>query len=111
MKGTKALLPLSIAVLASSCAATSPVVPIGNGRYEVAGHSATGFGTAGEQKIKLIGVANDYCAKWGRQANVEGAQGEDGRVGSYAQFEGDGIAGSAGTPDKLATGDIVFSCQ
>lgn len=77
MKATRALL-LSIAVLVSTCATTSPVVPIGSGRYEVIGHSATVFGTACEQKIKLTGIASDYCAKQGSQTNVEGEQGEDG---------------------------------
>lgn len=111
MHATKVLLTICIAVLVSSCATTSPVVPIGGGRYEVTGHSATAFGTAGGQKIKLIAVANDYCSKQGKQANVEGEQGEDGHVGSFAQVNGGGVYGSAATPGKFATGDVVFSCQ
>jgi hypothetical protein len=111
MKIRNALLPAFVVVLLSSCATTSPVVPIGSGRYEVTGHSATAFGTAGGQKIKLIAIANDYCSKQGKQANVEGEQGEDGHVGSFAQVNGGGVYGSAATPGKFATGDVVFSCQ
>jgi hypothetical protein len=111
MKANKVLLLACIAVLVSSCATTSPVMPIGNGRYEVTGHSATAFGTGGEQKIKLIAVANDFCSKQGKQANVEGEQGSDGHVGSYASVNGGGVYGSAATPGQFATGDVVFSCQ
>lgn len=111
MKVAKALLPVSIAVFISACATTSPIVPIGNGRYEVTGHSATAFGTAGDQKVKLIAAANDYCAKQGKQVNVEGEQGQDGRVGSYASVNGGGVYGSAATPGQWATGDVIFSCK
>jgi hypothetical protein len=111
MRTVNALAFAGIVVSLSSCATTSPIVPIGNGRYEVTGHSATAFGTAGEQKVKLIATANDYCSKQGKQANIEGAQGENGRVGSYAQVSGGGVYGSAATPGRLATADIVFSCQ
>lgn len=111
MRTASALAVASIAISTSSCATTSPVVPIDNGRYEVTGHSATAFGTAGEQKVKLIAVANDYCSKQGKQVNIEGVQGDNGQVGSYAQVRGGGIYGSAATPGKLATADVVFSCQ
>lgn len=111
MKAISALAFASIAISLSSCATTSPIVPIGNGRYEVIGHSATAFGTAGGQKVKLIAAANDYCSKQDKQVNIEGAQGENGQVGSYAQVSGGGIYGSAASPGKLATADVVFSCQ
>lgn len=111
MKTASALAIASFAILLSSCATTSPIIPIGNGRYEVTGHSATAFGTAGEQKVKLIAAANAYCSKQGKQVNIEDALGENGQVGSYAQVSGGGIYGSAATAGKLATADVVFSCQ
>ena len=111
MNATKALLPVCIAILVTSCATTSPIVPIGNGRYEITGHSATAFGTAGGQKVKLIAAANDYCSKLGKQINVEGEQGQDGHVGSFAQINGGGVYGAAATPGQFATGDVVFSCR
>jgi hypothetical protein len=67
MKTASALAVASIAISISSCATTSPVVPIGNGRYEVTGHSATAFGTAGEQKVKLIAACERLLLK-ARQA-------------------------------------------
>lgn len=92
MKATRAHLLISIAILLNSCTTTFPVVPIGDGRYEVTGHSATAFGTAGAQKIKLIGITNDYYAKQGKQASVEDEQGEDGHMGSIAAVNGAALA-------------------
>jgi hypothetical protein len=43
----------------AACATTTAVVPIGNGHYEVAGNSATTFASAGDEKVRIIPVAND----------------------------------------------------
>lgn len=103
----------------SACATTSPVVPVGNGVYEIAGSSATAMSSGGAQKVRLIQAANDFCAKQGKGATVVNAGATDGHVGSFATVNGSSYGpnssasmyGSAATPGQRATADVVFKCE
>lgn len=81
------------------CATTTPVVPIGNGHYEISGKSATAWASEGDEKVRVIQSANDYCGKMGKQAVVESASGKDGKNGNLF------------VPAQAANADVVFSCQ
>jgi hypothetical protein len=83
----------------SACATTSAVVPIGNGQYEIAGSSATAMASGGGQKIKLIKVANEYCANRGKSMSLVNADSTNGQVGTLFR------AGSA------ANADVIFRCD
>jgi putative hemolysin len=111
MSVARVVLLLSVTVAMGSCATTSPVVPIGNGHYEVVGHSATTYGTAAEQKIELIEIASEYCSKQGGQFNIEG-EADGGRyAGSSVADNGGAVTGSGATPDVYTTGNLFFTCQ
>jgi hypothetical protein len=108
------------AVLAlAGCATTSDIVPVGHGVYEVAGSSATGMSSGGAQKVRLIKVANEYCAKQGKGAAVVDANDTNGHVGGFASLNdssyGSGssgyVSGFASGPIKRATADIMFRCE
>lgn len=47
-------------ILLVGCAHTSPIVPIGDGVYEMAGQSATAMSSAAAQRVKLIQKANEF---------------------------------------------------
>lgn len=103
----------------SACATTSPIVPVGNGVYEIAGASATALSSGGTQKVRLIQAANDFCAKQGKGATVVNAGATDGHVGSFAAINGSSygpnsganVYGSAATPGERATADVLFKCE
>lgn len=101
------------------CASTSPVVPVGNGVYEISGASATALSSAGAQRVRLIQKASEYCGKLGKSVNVVDSSGSDGHVGSYASLSGNAygpssggsLSGSAVTPGQRATADVRFRCE
>ena len=103
----------------TGCATTSDIVPVGNGVYEVAGSSATGMSSGGAQKIRLIKVANGYCAKQGKSAALVGANDTNGHVGGFASLNGSSygngssgyVSGFASGPIKRATADVMFRCE
>ncbi len=102
----------------SACASTSPVVPVGNGVYEITGSSATALSSGSAQKVRLIQAANDYCAKQGKAVTVVNAGGTDGHVGSYASANGSAYGPNSGanfnaaavTPGQRASADVMFRC-
>lgn len=99
MKGYAFALLACVAVGLAGCATTTPVVSIGNGHYEVAGKSATALASEGDEKVRIIQVANDYCARTGQKALIENADGQNGQIGNLFQ------------PGRTANADVVFSCQ
>lgn len=119
MKITLLLAAVFATSVLSACATTSPVVPIGNGVYEITGSSATAMSSGGAQKVRLIQAANDFCNKQGKGATVINAGGNDGRMGSFASVSGSAygpnssanLYGSAATPGQRATADVVFKCE
>lgn len=109
----------TIAIFIIGCASTSPIVPIGNGVYEISGSSATALSSAGAQRVRLIQKASEYCSKLGKSVNVVDSSGSDGHVGSYANLSGSAygsgssgsFSGSAVTPGQRATADVRFRCE
>lgn len=111
---------LSAALLLAACASTpADVVSIGHGNYEIAGSSATAFSSGGTEKVKLLRVANQYCAQQGKQATLVGATDTNGRLGSGSFAQGSAFAPQAGANftvssyrgGRRATADVVFQCQ
>jgi putative hemolysin len=111
MSIARVALLLSVMMAVGSCATTSPVVPIGNGHYEIVGHSAATYGTAVEQKVELVEIASEYCSKLGGQFNIEGDDGVGHQAGSSVADNGGGVTGSGTTPDEYTTGNLFFNCQ
>jgi len=107
------------AVALAGCATTSDIVPVGHGVYEVAGSSATGMSSGGAQKVRLIKVANEFCAKQGKSATVADANDTNGHVGGFASVNGSSygngssgyVSGFASGPIKRATADVTFRCE
>lgn len=107
------------AIAPAGCATTSDIVPVGQGVYEVAGSSATGMSSGGAQKIRLIKVANEFCAKQGKSATLVYANDTNGHVGGFASVNGSSygngssgyVSGFASGPIKRATADVTFRCQ
>lgn len=103
----------------AACATTSDVVSIGNGHYEVTGSSATAMASGASQKVKLIKVANQYCGKQGKSAELVSADSNNGQVGSgafvsgnaYGPRSGASYGGSAIKPGSAANADVIFRCQ
>ncbi|MGB6450333.1 MAG: hypothetical protein WBE92_06245 [Steroidobacteraceae bacterium] len=123
----------------AGCATTSPVVPIGNGNYEIAGSSATALSSGAAQKVRLLQVANQYCNATGKQMVLMDANDINGHVGSGAFANGSARAAEAGAsyheglfgqggstyagassasynsgfihPGQKASADVVFRCQ
>ena len=85
-----------LCVAPTACARVSPVVPIGNGAYEIAGQSATALTSGSGEKLKIIAAANTYCSKQGKQAVVVQANDRDGRVGGFANLSGNSYEMSGG---------------
>ena len=134
-----ALLIAAVSLLAAGCATTSPVVPIGNGNYEIAGSSATALASGASQKIRLLQVANRYCGAAGKQMVLVDADDTNGRVGSGAFANANAHAAAANAyaheglfgrtadasaaeadssyhsefihPGPRANADVVFRCQ
>ena len=107
------------AVALAGCATTSDIVPVGHGVYEVAGSSATGMSSGGAQKVRLIKVANAFCAKSGQSATLVDANDTNGHVGGFASVNGSSygngssgyVSGFASGPIKRATADVMFRCE
>ncbi len=134
-----ALLTTLVSLVIVGCATTTPVVPIGNGNYEIAGSSATALASGASQKVRLLQVANQYCNAAGKQLVLVDANDTNGHVGSGAWANanahaaagaasyheglfGRGAAASAAEsdasyqsgfihPGQRATADVVFRCQ
>jgi hypothetical protein len=130
-KGLRIAAGLLIVAGGASCATTSPIVPIGNGNYEIAGSSATALASGASQKVRLLEVANQYCSAAGKQMVLVDANDSNGHIGSGAWADGnahaaayhEGIFGrGAGEsdasyhsgvihPGQRANADVVFRCQ
>ena len=134
-----ALLITAVSLVVVGCATTSPVVPIGNGNYEIAGSSATALASGASQKVRLLQVANQYCSAAGKRMVLENADDTNGRVGSGAFADADAHAAAANAyvheglfgstadasaaeadssyhsgfihPGTRANADVVFRCQ
>lgn len=134
-----ALLTAAVSLLIAGCATTSPVVPIGNGNYEIAGSSATALASGASQKVRLLQVANQYCNGAGKQMVLVDADDTNGHVGSGAWANGNAHAAAANAsyheglfgrgadasaaesdasyhsgfihPGQRANADVVFRCQ
>lgn len=109
----------AVGIAIAGCATTSPIVPIGNGNYELAGSSATALASGASQKIRLLQLANQYCAGEGKQMQLVNADATNGRMGSAAWANGSVYAPGAGAaynaqyihPGRRANADIIFRCQ
>jgi hypothetical protein len=105
------------AVLLVGCSSTSRFVPVGNGVYEVAGHSATALSSGGAQRIRLIEEANAYCARQGLRATVVGAEDRDGKLGDFAAISvpshhhSGKTTATYATSGERATADVRFRCE
>lgn len=88
----------------SACATTQDVVPIGHGNYELAGSSVTAFSSGGAEKIKLLRIANQYCAQQGKQATM--LDGTQSNGTTLTAFQRGGVF-----TGRHATADVVFQCQ
>lgn len=134
-----ALLTAVVALVIVGCATTSPVVPIGNGNYEIAGSSATALASGASQKVRLLQVANQYCNATGTQMVLVDANDTNGHVGTGAWANGNAHAVAAEAsyhegrfgrganayaaesdasyhsgfihPGQRANADVVFRCQ
>lgn len=134
-----ALLSTVVSFLIVGCATTSPVVPIGNGNYEITGSSATALASGASQKVRLLEVANKYCNAVGRQMVLVNSTDTNGHVGSAAWANGRAQAASASAsyheglfgrgaaasasaadasyhsefihPGRRASADVEFRCQ
>jgi hypothetical protein len=104
---------------AVGCATNSGVVPIGNGNYEIAGHSATALSSGGSEKVRLMKSANEFCYQSGKTATLVSADATDGHAGAAAFANGNAYAPNAGAqyhasavaPGKFANADLVFRCD
>jgi len=95
----------------SACAATTQdVVSVGNGNYELAGTGRTAYSSGGTEKVKLLRVANTYCAKQNKQATLVQADTTDAHA--RPSLLPGGILTRAGVlGGDHATADVVFQCQ
>ena len=100
---SRILLLLAVCFL-SACATTQDVVPIGHGNYELAGSSVTAFSSGGAEKIKLLRIANQYCGKQGKSANL--LDGTQSNGTTLTAFQRGGVFSG-----RHATADVVFQCQ
>ncbi len=89
----KALAAISLVVIAG-CATTSPVVPLGHGKYEITGSSLTTFASGSSQRVKLIKVANDFCTRKTKEAVIDDGTSNSGQYGS-----------------NKASADVQFHCE
>lgn len=134
-----ALLISVVSLLTVGCATTSPVVPIGNGNYEITGSSATAIASGASQKVRLLQVANRFCDASGKQMVLVNAEETNGRVGYDAWADANGHAAAADAsadegpfgnsahasaaeadssyhsgfihPGQRANADVVFRCE
>lgn len=133
------LLASVASLLLFGCATTSPIVPIGNGNYEITGSSATALASGASQKVRLLEDANKYCNAAGRQMVLVNSTDTNGHVGSGAWASGNAHAAAAATsyhqgifdhsaaasaaaaessyhseyihPGQRASADVIFRCQ
>jgi hypothetical protein len=113
------LIPTVVLAALVGCATSTGVVPIGNGNYQIAGHSATALGNGGSEKLRLMKTANEYCAQQGKTATLVNADSNDGHAGSAAWAHGNAYSPGAGAtynagaahPGKFANADVVFRCD
>lgn len=102
-------------LMVAGCATTSEVVQIGSGNYEIAGSSATALSSGGSEKVKLLKVANQYCAGQGKQMTLVNAEDTNGHMGAFATgsayVPGAGANFTAVQAGRRATADVVFHCD
>ncbi|HEX7325180.1 MAG TPA: hypothetical protein VF292_07485 [Rhodanobacteraceae bacterium] len=98
-------------LILGACGTMTPIVPVGNGVYEVADSSATALSSGATQKIRLIQAAQKYCGKSGESARVVNATDTNGHVGSFAVFGARDAYGDAAKGGQRANADVQFRCQ
>lgn len=117
---------LSIMLL-SACATNSGFIPIGNGKYEISGTSATALSSGYGEQTNLLNMANKFCEDQGKEmvlitsSNTSGKPGSAVSYNGYNNSQGDflGFRTSrqsasnyfAGRPGVKASADIVFHCS
>ena len=114
-------------MLLSACATNSGFIPIGNGKYEISGTSATVLSSGYGEQTTLLKMANKFCEDQGKEMVLKTSSDTSGKPGSsvsyngYNNSQGDflGFRTSrqsasnyfAGHPGVKASADIIFHCS
>jgi hypothetical protein len=75
------ILGAATAIAITACV-SSGVIPIGDGEYMIAKHSATTFANGGSQKAEVYREANAYCVMQGKELTTTEVTAENG-VAAY----------------------------
>ena len=88
----KALLLIPVFPLLVSCVSTSDAINLGNNRYQISSTNFWAWSGAGQQ-ADALSAANNYCAKFGKQARVISMEARD-----------------AVAYRSVASGSVTFEC-